>query len=335
MGETGGPALSTPQRRSGLDAARFIAVLGIVWLHCWNWEYHDRPDRFGRFAVPFFVVSSVYMMCRSLERRRRGYAAYAMSRIGRLYLPFLAWSCVYYLLINASHYFLLHEPLQGLKLYLWFVGPAAHLWFLPFLLGVNLIFYPICGWLVARPKLALPVALAAVVLGLAWMKTPQPRYSRAPDEYSDVARGEYFANAAWNAMPSVFFGIFLAFVPEKWIRRLGPPGLVGTGALLILIYQGGRNIFLENLSGLSWAIFGVESDGAWTRPVAKFGRFAYGIYLAHYMLVQLFHVILVQNRIQPTTALILGSFVGVTLITLLIVKGLSLSRWTRWTIGII
>ena len=79
------PAVATRSHRATLDAARLLAVYGIVWLHAVRSETLLGWQVLGRFAVPFFVFAAVFFVFEGLRRQpARGLAHYGQSRIVRL-----------------------------------------------------------------------------------------------------------------------------------------------------------------------------------------------------------------------------------------------------------
>src|SRR5688572_165502 len=93
-------ARAEPDRIPALDFVRFLAAVAIVWLHAPELPVLERTgDPFTRWAVPFFTAVATFLLIRALLRDpRRSFPAYITSRALRLYVPFLAWSVVYYVL---------------------------------------------------------------------------------------------------------------------------------------------------------------------------------------------------------------------------------------------
>src|SRR3954453_18190745 len=80
-----------------LDAARFFAAVGIVWLHTMEISPQtSRLGELGRFAVPFFSLVAIAMMARSMRRTpNQSWSRYSWNRIVRIAGPFLIWTAIY------------------------------------------------------------------------------------------------------------------------------------------------------------------------------------------------------------------------------------------------
>jgi hypothetical protein len=61
------PSATLPQRRNAtLDAVRILAALFILWMHTWQSMQRERVGNIGRFAVPFFATSAIFLLAQSL-----------------------------------------------------------------------------------------------------------------------------------------------------------------------------------------------------------------------------------------------------------------------------
>lgn len=80
-----------------LDALRLVSAVGIVWIH----SVGDTGTGFqwnslGRFGVPFFTLSGMYLMTRTARKPESpSTREYAYKRFVRLYIPFLIWNVIY------------------------------------------------------------------------------------------------------------------------------------------------------------------------------------------------------------------------------------------------
>src|SRR5688572_15822937 len=76
---------STAERMPGLDAARFLAAVAIVWLHAPETPLLQRTGNpLTRPAVPFFTAAAVFLLVRGLLRDpNRSFIKYLRSRIVR------------------------------------------------------------------------------------------------------------------------------------------------------------------------------------------------------------------------------------------------------------
>ncbi len=81
---------------AGLDTARCLAVLAIIWVHTPRSAALQPTIIGGRFAVPFFVATTVLLTIRALwNQPELSLTAYAQKRARRLLLPFVAWTVIY------------------------------------------------------------------------------------------------------------------------------------------------------------------------------------------------------------------------------------------------
>ena len=151
------PAETT--RSAGIDACKFVAFIGVVFIHTSHALDISGPsalgflDQISRFAVPFFFLASGYFLG---LRSRPGWPAWRRRSI-RILTIFAFWSFFYVLLARPS----LHELVSVRFLAKWILsgGPGYHLWFLPSLLiclSVFLVALSVSG---TNRVLMVPVAL--------------------------------------------------------------------------------------------------------------------------------------------------------------------------------
>jgi len=101
------------ERSESLDAARFVAAIGIVWLHTYIDDFDPRLADAGRYSVPLFAMTAVYLQSRSQRWKPEGvFSRFATGRFRRLYLPFLFWTLVYYLSAKLKRMLISHQPLR-------------------------------------------------------------------------------------------------------------------------------------------------------------------------------------------------------------------------------
>lgn len=329
-------------RALGLDLCRLLAAAAICWLHTWESQLRPRPGELGRFAVPFFVVTAICLMCRSAPTSRRSFKSYVWNRFRRIYVPFLAWSVIYLFVTDLKHRFITHEPPFPVALNQLLVGTAAQLWFLPFLFIANVIFYLPCKSLFQRPSLLPLTGLFAAAIAVAICLLPYPArfesYMAVLGQsitHTDLSKS-YFISFSWGAVPSVFFGIALAALLHFFqISKVGFLAAVAVPLCMFWVYDNGRNILLENVAGLALAIAAfVPLRSAWARPLARLGPLAYGIYLSHYLIPEGIRAFTVKHHIPNLTPYVLVECAAV--IVLSIVMSVLLARYkaTRWLTGL-
>jgi peptidoglycan/LPS O-acetylase OafA/YrhL len=164
-------AVKPPQRLQELDSLRGVASLTVVWHH-WIWIFRDAvvpwyilPFVSGREAVIlFFVLSGFVLSLGSPVTSPAQYVEFALRRIGRIYLPFVAAialsgvCCVLFLgrsLPLADWYYdSWHEPVSlAIVLKELTLSPTVTLnpsfWSLSYEIAISLLF-PSFWWLMRR-----------------------------------------------------------------------------------------------------------------------------------------------------------------------------------------
>ena len=137
--------LPPSERLPAIEAWRFAAAAGIVWLHTCAYEALPNAGNLGRFAVPFFSALAMYLLYQSIRRNPdQDFFSFATRRTRRIYLPFLAWSVIYLLAKNLKRHFVSHQPPVPPGWSFFIAGTSLQLWFLPFLLVATVIMFPVC-----------------------------------------------------------------------------------------------------------------------------------------------------------------------------------------------
>ncbi|WP_082443364.1 MULTISPECIES: acyltransferase family protein [unclassified Sphingomonas] len=129
-------ALSTPEasassalhsRVNGIDVFRFLAVVGVVFIHANNkTTFGTAFDLASRFGVPFFFIVAGYFAGMKSDLSFFNAVRHIVQRI---LIPFAVW-LVLYLVYFEYRPPVLAEPLT-VAWVLMTGGPAFHLWFLP------------------------------------------------------------------------------------------------------------------------------------------------------------------------------------------------------------
>src|SRR4051812_37082838 len=85
------------QRNEVIDVVRLVAAASVVFVHASKTAALVPLCHSLRFAVPFFLFASLYYQSLSLRRNpERPLGESILRRVKRLYLPFLAWSLIYF-----------------------------------------------------------------------------------------------------------------------------------------------------------------------------------------------------------------------------------------------
>jgi peptidoglycan/LPS O-acetylase OafA/YrhL len=266
---------------------------------------------------------------------------FAVKRFRRIYFPFLGWCVIYLIASDLKRQFVTHAEPVSLSWSVFLVGTSLQHWFLPFLLIVSLLLFPLCKFLAHRRTSmrrmtvrTIGAALAAVGLVIALARFP---WNEAGN--SDQAVGEFywFAVLSWQALPALFWGLAIAVfdAPRGMARHIC--GVIGGIVLIVstaVVLMHGRNLLLENLAGIGAMFVAILPwDSVVIRRLAVWGGGAYGIYLAHALFVEAFFAIVAKAHLQDSSISRLGQFIATLVLSIATVWILNRSKWTRWLNG--
>ncbi len=325
------PSLLEQARLPQLDAAKTIAMFGIIWIHSAQSAEMVPTIAKARFAVPFFVAAAVLMILRGFYTKPdRSLIRFTTTRLYRLGLPFVAWTVVYLLFKLAKRIVAPDEANEFPGWEILFLGSAYHLWFLPYLIVVSLLVGFSARYVVHVQRPVLCGCVAAFV-GIAWACTPYPAHQLPWD-------GLYFM---WLATPAVFgaLAIFLFLqCRQDWWQYKGPIQICAAVTLIastLFLMQAGRNGLAEMLAGVSFLLLILQwsANGRVARRLGQLAPLTYGIYLSHLLFIKVGESFAqrIGVSVSPLSDLVLFTFAlwgSVSLSWLL-----SLSPRTRWLIG--
>lgn len=219
-----------------------------------------------------------------------GWAAYAVRRFSRLYVPFLLWSLIYlglrllkHLVIKGASSPILLGPATLLT------GTAHHLWFLPFAFLVTLFIYParrVCARSTVGWQRVWGAVLFSAGLALSFMPCPVAVDATAHP-------WTYFTGMSWSALPAVFYGgAAVALLPAfsgavtVWA---GGAGLAMVGVLLQF------EIMQAPLHCLGGLLLWIVAHNRFSFPnpalLATAGAMSFSLYLVHVAVVECLQVI--------------------------------------------
>jgi len=314
-----------------LDLARLLAALGVIWIHTPRSAELLPTREVGRFAVPFFVAAAVLFVWDGARRHgERTLSEYALARVVRIYVPFLAWSAVY-LIFKAGKAAAAPElanDFPGWEI-LW-LGGFYHLWFMPFMLVVSIL-----SFVVARAALPRPIALASVgvgaaVAGCVLAIAPEPH---CLDDVGTWGRLE------WNALPAALFGLSLAAmcggrrdaIAQSW-RMVGAMLTLGVGCMAWSLSVSDR-VLAANLSGLCLLVAALASPRTLgSRALEALGGLALGIYCSHLLLIKTVEAAAAKLHWPVTWQLDVGIFVNAAVGSAALCYVLSRHKMSRWLV---
>ncbi|MEQ8836987.1 MAG: acyltransferase, partial [Lacipirellulaceae bacterium] len=319
----------TSSYNATLDLFRFLACLAIVWIHVPESGLLKPTTIVSRFAVPFFSAAAIYLTVRSLHRRPDLSSwDYIRARFRSIYLPFLAWSAIYYLArylakqVSEVGGLTATTCLPALSWETLLDGTVHHLWFLPYIVVASVAALAATKLVLSCPLLRLPVALVCLVTGFT---TAVLTADEAP------VPNIYAVELAYQTLPSACWAVAIALYADRW-QWLGKADAAGIlGSLLFFagsawLWQNGRNSLAENLAGCGLLLAtlpdtftrGLSVSGSLAKQL---GAWSFGIYVVHILFVEGIQDVLhaLQIEASPTIDLIIYvlSIIGSVAVTIL------------------
>jgi peptidoglycan/LPS O-acetylase OafA/YrhL len=334
------PAARTERasRTESIDVIRLIAAAGIIFVHAAKSEPLISIGHLFRFAVPFYLFASLYFQSQSLRRNSdRPLGKYIASRFRRLYLPFLAWSIIYLLARNVRHLTVLRSGLVDLEFGMLWRGTEYHLWFLPFLLIWSIIL-AVAHWGLLRRNRAWrwPLIFVTVAAGLAVAFIPMP------SSWNEVFPSTTYAYVQWwRALPAACWGFAFALFMTMGPRIYEVPWYLGVGGIVLTVVCSiqqalyGIQLIPRALTGLGCMLTSLMpwSRGRVVTVLAHFGRYSYGIYLCHVLVLEAIRQVTHKCHLDASTPVDFATFVLGFGGSLGLVYALGRSRRTAWLNG--
>lgn len=292
-----------------LDAAKFLAAIGVIWIHVCQSPNTFSLGSLGRFAVPFFAATAGYLLVLSQQRKSdQSFGDFVSSRFSRLYIPFLAWSGIYLIFKWTKKVAFGHDEtvLPGWDIFI--SGGAYHLWFIPYLIIASSAAFFAIRRIAHSPKQQLNSAvicyLAGIILAL-WLTLE--------------TSGDTSTSFMLMATPGLLWGLALGWLQAAQKAKTGRAGLTTcsptftaslTAVFLLattMTITAGRNVLLENASGVALLLSAIylghllPVDAFQTRTgslISRLGEVSFGIYFSHLVFIKVGEVIL--NRLGAT-----------------------------------
>jgi len=329
----------------GFDTLRLIALFAVVWIHG-----SDTNPLAGRLrdlgadaAVPAFLLMAAYLMMASLSKSPAPpFGDFMRRRWTRLGLPYLAWTVLYLLFRLAKHTFAVKQPLVVDWVPTVFCGAAAyHLWFIPALLYLTALFFPL--FRAARDRAGPWAPIVALLLAAAMLGAflvVEARHAITPG----VSGFLLLRLLGYGACMPLGAAIWLAeHGPRQWLRPRTGPGVpllaVGMWAAAVavrpfphveLLY-----VTLLALGAFLLALAWPRTEQPVPRWLAETSALTFGIYLVHGMCVEGLQVVAGMAHVSitgfPAT---LGIIVASYGLSLLGAAGLSRVPACRWLVRV-
>ena len=297
-------ATPVASRLPALDATRIFATLGVIWFHTIECESLHTSGVLGRYSVSFYTLAAILFLVLSSFRRQRSFGTYALDRLRRLGLPFLAWSVISFLTLYALNHLGYHIDMPQLSFDLLLDGGTIHLWFLPFLFVASLLVYPLARWMHEKPKRQYTLAALAALLALAldlnylnWIPLPNWPFL------------QHFFDLSSYRWSGVYWGIAIAVLWHNGFSRsrlLKPLAFAGAAALVYLTVWQWKNGLLpqyKTYGGLGLLFIALAPfKNRFIYALAPIGRLSAGIYFAHMPALYIARYLLSQMPTPPTDA---------------------------------
>ena len=322
-----------------VDVVRFFAAAGVVFVHAIESKTLDRWSYMARFAVSFYMFAALYFQARSFKRDpSKPLLGYVLSRLHRLYLPFVAWSCIYLAARNVKRLAMLDRSPVRLSPTLLFSGGDYHLWFLPFLLVTSILTACLLKATILRDqrwRWPLIGAFTCAGIGFCFFQVPA---SFSPDFKNNNLYGLW---QAWYTIPSFFLGVAFALFMAMGAKNYRVPNWLAACGIVVtlcaLSYQVYANHYVQfprAMSGLGCVLIALA---AWHGPIlhqiARLGRYGYGIYLSHILAVEVMHAILHHTRVPSSAYVDVATFAVSFPIAIAIARTLSRTKKLAWLNG--
>ncbi|NEP31268.1 MAG: acyltransferase [Moorea sp. SIO3B2] len=228
------------QRFITLDAVKVFAAISIVWLHTVSSPQLGFTSVLGRFAVPFFTSTAVFIIfTKVIQKPTVSFTDYTISRFNRIYIPFLIWSILYLLIRYLNCWITNLCTSINIKLEFLWTGTTHHLWFLPFILVVSLVTFLLAKFAYKHPKSKSWLAIIALITGIVVLIKPN---------YNLINQLGYTVSLSYQALPAALWGITVAVVDnlfnlreKKDFKVLPLSCIVIAIVLTILMLLQGRN----------------------------------------------------------------------------------------------
>ena len=325
-----------PRRLLGLDAARVIATLGVVWFHSIESDALHTSGVLGRFSVAFYTMAAMVFLVDSSNRRQRPWGAYVIDRLRRLYLPFLGWSAVTVLVLYVLRALGEKVELPQRSWDMLVDGGTIHLWYVPFLLVASVMVYPVSTWMRGDGRRKWFVGGACLIIAI-FMDLGV--FDGVPSLHVPIlGRFQEMTAERWSA---VYWGVAAAllwttgFAQSRWripLAAAGAAALIGTTAWQ---WEFGLSATLKVYGGLGLLLVAMAPwKNAVVAFLAPFGRMSAGVYFAHMSTIYIIRALVAvdggTNSGWPRDVMV---FVGATVLAFGTISAMAIVPGLQWLAG--
>jgi peptidoglycan/LPS O-acetylase OafA/YrhL len=316
-------------RLTGIDLFRGVGAFAVAILHSGDASNSFTIDegavalrQFCSFVVPFFLITSFYLVIHRFSVTGKSYSI--QSRVQRLLLPYAFWSIVY-LVVRSAKFLLLHEAdgfekISDIISVIFFGAASVPLYFIP-LLFIGSLLLIVVEFLIKRkiPFYAIFLLFLGSTIGYQIIVDSNNYFQLG----SNIAFEGVTAIIAPNLNQNQFLRILLVFL--EWLMQCAPyvfaamalnhlllryhpkkvPKILAWGSLIVFLGLSflGKNWLPSVIYTVSRAIalflFSIQIStqlpvSSW---IQSLGQCSFGIYLMHYLIIQVLRVLL--GKFQP------------------------------------
>ena len=314
-----------------------------MWIHIPQSEVMQSTMYIARFRMPFFVLLVAYFLCWKLNRqladRTDDFRQYLAVRLRRVYIPFIGWTA-FYLLVGGMESILHGEPWPRITWALPVTGNTSHLWFLPFIMTIGVLIYPVALYAMKNKSLGLKllVGIGLIGLGLSLLSDHLASFLISPEMKGTtkitILRACALAPCALLGISIYMSWGYLKKYPAEKLRRIQIVAAIVFLMALLADSFVWRNALFENIMGMSLLIaaLGPVRHAFWY-VLARWGRYSFGMYAVHLFVVQLLNEVRdLVFHFAPTWWTDLLTLMLCIPLSLLASIALTHYRWTHWLV---
>jgi len=300
-------------RIGGLELLRLVSVIGVVWFHT-----HAPGWSIAYAGLPALLIMSLALQC--LHGRERRLAEVALRRAKRLLVPWLFWSMIYGAVALRAVFHQHGRLADSFSVNMLIMGPAVHLWFLPFAFLATLLVYLLakCSrtWSLSQVMLVGATMLVLLVLARHSFRWLCPNTSLL----EPIPQWQF-------GMFSLPLGWVIGHVVAQSCRDVhGRYLLAATCAIVLVLLPFAA--WLSPHDGIAYAIAVPLVCGAflWTRPLwsplQTLTSASFGVYLLHPLVSMALYPWIGPTGLMRPVAVLAVSFLLTCLLRFLPVKNL-------------
>lgn len=295
---------------------RALAIASVVGIHVLsskkqspfiegaNWQWLSVGlDQFFRFSVPIFVALSGYGLLLKYGQSKFDLRAFWEKRVVKLIPSYLIWSLIFYLLFILVPAWQSSGQDSSFFIQLVFGRADYHLYFVPMIIQLYLMF-PVILWLFKKQPLL--VATSALILQALWFwhfgyqeKSPVSHHLFMEDKEQYV----WASNWIWyfllgmclpkiheflQKIPFAKLACLVLIIMTWFFAAKNSLGIIaeGTDPLIALRFTRFPVMIFASASIIGLTFF-VRNINKVPKPVEIIGKYSYHIYLAHTLVLRL------------------------------------------------